>query len=68
MVDAAAEGHCEYFCIDAGWYADAATGAVHGEWESRKRFPGVKKVTDYIRAKGLVPGVWLSPEVWASSL
>ncbi len=65
LVDAAAEAGCEYFCIDAGWYADGDWWDSVGEWEeSRKRFPeGVKKVTDYIRNKGLVPGVWLEPEV-----
>ena len=65
LVDAAAEAGCEYFCIDAGWYADGDWWDSVGEWEeSRKRFPeGVKKVTDYIRSKGLVPGVWLEPEV-----
>ena len=65
LVDAAAEAGCEYFCMDAGWYADGDWWDSVGEWEeSRKRFPeGVKKVTDYIRSKGLVPGVWLEPEV-----
>lgn len=65
LVDAAAEAGCEYFCIDAGWYADGDWWDSVGEWEeSHKRFPeGVKKVTDYIRSKGLVPGVWLEPEV-----
>ena len=64
-MDAAAEAGCEYFCIDAGWYADGDWWDSVGEWEeSRKRFPeGVKKVTDYIRSKGLIPGVWLEPEV-----
>lgn len=53
LVDAAAEAGCEYFCIDAGWYADGDWWDSVGEWEeSRKRFPeGVKKVTDYIRSK-----------------
>ena len=36
-----------------------------GEWqESKERFPnGLKEVTDYIREKGMVPGVWLELEV-----
>lgn len=65
LVDAAAEAGCEYFCIDAGWYADGDWWDSVGEWkESRKRFPnGVKKVTDYIRSKGMIPGVWLELEV-----
>lgn len=65
LVDAAAEIGCEYFCIDAGWYADGDWWDSVGEWkESRKRFPnGVKEITDYIRNKGMIPGVWLELEV-----
>ena len=65
LVDAAAEAGCEYFCIDAGWYADGFWWDEVGEWkESRKRFPnGVKEVADYIRKKGMIPGLWLEIEV-----
>ena len=65
LIDAAAEAGCEYFCIDAGWYADGFWWDWVGEWEeSRKRFPnGLREVTDYIRKKGLIPGVWLEIEV-----
>ena len=65
MIDAAAEAGCEYYCIDAGWYADGDWWDSVGEWQvSRKRFPeGLKKVTDYIRSRGMIPGVWLEPEV-----
>lgn len=65
LVDAAAEAGCEYFCIDAGWYADGDWWDSVGEWkESRKRFPnGVKEITDYVRSKGMIPGVWLELEV-----
>ncbi len=65
LVDAAAECGCDYFCIDAGWYADGNWWDEVGEWkESRVRFPnGLKEVTDYIRAKGMIPGVWLEIEV-----
>lgn len=65
LVDAAAEAGCEYFCIDCGWYADGDWWDSVGEWkESRKRFPnGAKEVTDYIRSKGMIPGVWLELEV-----
>ena len=65
LVDAAAKAGCEYFCIDAGWYADGDWWDSVGMWEeSRKRFPnGVKEVTDYIRSKGMIPGVWLELEV-----
>ncbi|SEK85854.1 glycoside hydrolase family 36 protein [Ruminococcus albus] len=65
LIDAAAEVGCEYFCIDAGWYADDVWWDWVGEWqESRKRFPnGLREVTDYIRKKGMIPGVWLEIEV-----
>lgn len=56
----------EYFVIDAGWYADDSNWWDDvGEWEpSKKRFPsGFKALLDAIRAKGIVPGVWVEPEV-----
>lgn len=65
LIEAAAEIGCEYFCIDAGWYVDGDWWDSVGEWkESRRRFPeGMKQVTDAIRSRGMVPGVWLEPEV-----
>lgn len=65
LIDAAAEVGCEYYCIDAGWYAAGAWWDNVGLWqESKERFPnGLKEVTDYIRKKGMVPGVWLELEV-----
>lgn len=65
LINAAAEAGCENFCIDAGWYAKGFWWDAVGEWkESRERFPnGMKEVTDYIRSKGMVPGVWLEIEV-----
>lgn len=65
LIDAAAKAGCEYFCIDAGWYADGAWWDEVGEWAvSHKRFPnGLRPVTDYIRSKGMIPGVWLELEV-----
>ena len=65
LIDAAAETGCEYYVIDAGWYAPGLWWDSVGEWqESRERFPGgIREVTDYIRSKGMVPGVWLELEV-----
>lgn len=65
LIRAAADVGCEYFCIDAGWYADGDWWDNVGEWkESRRRFPeGLKKVTDYIRSFDMIPGLWLEPEV-----
>ena len=65
LIDAAAKAGCEYYCIDAGWYADGNWWDNVGEWqESKQRFPnGLKEVTDYIREKGMIPGAWLELEV-----
>ncbi|GAA1121101.1 hypothetical protein GCM10009630_18610 [Kribbella jejuensis] len=66
LVDAAAASGAEYFVIDAGWYADNGDwwDAV-GEWQpSTRRFPGgIGEVLDHIRERGMVPGLWLEPEV-----
>jgi alpha-galactosidase len=67
MVAAAAKAGCEYFVIDAGWYAE-----LHEDWSptiggwqpSSTRFPhGLKFLLDQIRQAGMVPGLWLEPEV-----
>jgi len=65
LIDAAAEAGCEYFVIDAGWYAPGEWWDSVGEWqECLERFPGgVREVTDYIRKKGMIAGVWLELEV-----
>lgn len=66
LIDAAAEAGAEYFCIDAGWYdnTDGWWDSV-GEWEpSTTRFPnGLIEVTTHIRNRGMIPGLWLEPEV-----
>ncbi|MDR2939199.1 MAG: alpha-galactosidase, partial [Clostridiales bacterium] len=65
LIDAAAEAGCDYYCVDSGWYADGDWWDGVGEWlPSEKRFPGgIKKTLDYIREKGMVPGLWLELEV-----
>lgn len=64
VIDRAAEAGAEIFCMDAGWYADGTWWETVGEWKvNEKRFPGgMKKVFDYIRQKGMKPGIWLEPE------
>lgn len=67
LIEAAARVGAEYFCIDSGWYAEAGEGwwdAV-GLWKpSSTRFPrGLIEVLDRIRAEGMIPGLWLEPEV-----
>ncbi|GAA2435847.1 glycoside hydrolase family 36 protein [Streptomyces macrosporus] len=66
LVDAAAEAGAECFCVDAGWYdEDGHWWDGVGEWRpSTTRFPGgLAEVTDRIRERGMVPGLWLEPEV-----
>ena len=66
LIDAAARVGCDYFCIDAGWYDDTAGWwASVGDWvPSAVRFPrGLDFVLDHIRSSGMVPGLWLEPEV-----
>jgi hypothetical protein len=66
LVDAAAEVGADYFCIDAGWYAeDGNWWDSVGAWEpSPTRFAGgLDEVLDHIRMRGMVPGIWLEPEV-----
>ena len=66
LVAAAGQVGAEYFCIDAGWYDDDGHwwDSV-GEWRpSKVRFPGgIGEVLDAVRAAGMVPGLWLEPEV-----
>jgi alpha-galactosidase len=69
LIDAAAEAGAEYFVIDAGWYADETANwwDTVGAWEpSASRFPGpggLHDVLDRVRDRGMVPGLWLEPEV-----
>ncbi len=65
LIDAASACGCEYYVIDAGWYAKGEWWDSVGEWqESKERFPnGLKEVTDYIKKKGMKSGVWLELEV-----
>jgi len=65
LINRAHEIGCEYYCIDCGWYSKGYWWDNVGEWlPSKERFPnGIKKVLDYIRSKGMVPGLWLELEV-----
>ena len=67
LIAAAASAGAEYFCIDSGWYNEIGEGwwDTVGEWRpSTTRFPnGITEVLDRIRAEGMVPGLWLEPEV-----
>lgn len=65
LIDKAAELGCKYYCIDAGWYDEGPWWDGVGEWLPAKgRFPdGLPKLLDYIRDKGMIPGLWLELEV-----
>ncbi len=67
IIAAAAKAGCEYFVIDAGWYADLHEdwSQTIGSWEpSATRWPhGLRFVLDQIRQAGMIPGLWLEPEV-----
>lgn len=67
LIAAAAKAGCEYFVIDAGWYADLHEdwSQTIGAWQpSSTRWPrGLKFVLDQIRQNGMIPGLWLEPEV-----
>jgi alpha-galactosidase len=67
LMSAAARAGAEYFCIDSGWYAEIGEGWWDsvGAWEpSKSRFTnGIGEVLDRIRGLGMVPGLWIEPEV-----
>lgn len=67
LIEAAAKAGCEYYVIDAGWYA-----GLHEDWSqtlgawlpSPERWPqGIRFTLDAIKKAGMVPGLWLEPEV-----
>jgi len=66
LIDAAAKAGCDYFVVDAGWYAERKEqwwGTV-GMWQPGKsRFPnGIEEVMEYIKKKNMIPGLWLEIE------
>ena len=67
IIDKAAEVGAEYFVVDAGWYAELGETWWEsvGVWQpALSRFPaGLSEVVQYIRAKGMIPGLWLEIEV-----
>ncbi|HEY3549173.1 MAG TPA: glycoside hydrolase family 36 protein [Propionicimonas sp.] len=65
LIDAASDAGAEYFCIDAGWYDDDPQWGSVGEWVAAPtRFTGgLPSVLSHIRERGMVPGLWLEPEI-----
>ncbi len=55
---------CQYVQIDDGWQGVGQGDGVNRDWyvTEKNKFPhGMKWLADYIRAKGLKPGIWLIP-------
>jgi alpha-galactosidase len=70
LIKEAAGVGVEAFCIDCGWYDDTGDWWPSvGEWmPSKKRFPGgITEVIDAIKDAGMVPGLWIEPEVVGES-
>src|SRR5579883_63319 len=67
LIDAAAKAGCDYYVIDAGWYAEASENWWDsvGAWEpSKTRFAGgLEYLVKLIQDKGMIAGLWLEPEV-----
>ena len=68
LIEAAGKAGIEIFVIDCGWYDDTGNWWPSvGEWmPSKTRFPGKKgivEVIDAIKDAGMIPGIWLEPEV-----
>lgn len=55
----------KYLVIDSGWYGDGEYWWERiGDWDvNEKIFPGgMKPIADYIRSKGMIPGLWFEME------
>jgi len=68
LIRAAAKAGCDYYVIDAGWYAEKNETWWDGVglWNpSKTRFQphGMMALLDTIRAYNMIPGLWLEPEV-----
>ena len=69
LIDAAADAGCEVFCIDDGWYEAGRAGDHLGDWtpcDSRFEPLGFKGITDCIKRRNMIPGVWLEMESCSS--
>lgn len=56
----------QYLVMDSGWYSKCGNWwEYRGDWTiNKERFPnGLKELTDYIRSKGMIPGIWYEFEV-----
>ena len=54
-----------YFVIDCGWYRNEAEWyECNGDWIPNKEMlpNGLSEVTDYLRARDMIPGIWFELE------
>lgn len=64
----------QYLVMDSGWYLEKGQYWWDhiGKWEVNKnRFPnGLAELSDYVRSKGMIPGIWFEPETvsWGCEL
>ena len=66
LADRIAGKGIQYLVMDSGWYSDCGNWwEYRGDWSvNSKRFPeGLRELTDYIRARGMIPGIWFEFEV-----
>lgn len=66
LIDKAAEVGAEIFCMDDGWFKRKKDGADSGDWiEDDDKFGEYKfsGIIEYIKSKGMKPGVWLEMEI-----
>ena len=69
LVDKAAEMGCEYFCIDGGWCTNRK-GAGLGDWLPKEELYSettLKDIADYIKQKGMLPGIWFEFDACSES-
>ncbi|MBE5830973.1 MAG: alpha-galactosidase [Butyrivibrio sp.] len=68
LADKIAGKGIQYLVMDSGWYGKCGEEGYwwdyRGDWRINKnRFPnGLKELTDYIRDKGMIPGIWFEFE------
>ncbi len=65
VCDKIADKGIDFLVIDSGWYGNAENWwDMVGDWfVNEKRFPGgMKGIADYIRSKGMIPGLWFEME------
>ena len=65
LADRLAGRGIQFLVMDSGWYSDCGYWwEYRGDWSvNRKRFPnGLKELADYIRSRGMIPGIWFEFE------